>query len=136
MKKYFSKIVIFSLTAALSFASILCCDFSKLGNVKVGQSHVVKAKAKNSMPACHAKQKDANAPVRSDCNCCAKRLQADQPVKISIDAPQAQLVLVLADDLSKYSLYANLKFKSAYLNGPPGTVIDDPLFISLHNIRI
>ena len=137
MKKQFLAIVNFCLIVTVSLATVLCCNFSATQTAAVGRSSVVMSKMEKAMPACHAQRNQADAPMRTDCNCCiSKQLQAEQPTKISFNPAPIFSSYALLDVLSQQSFAPKAEFNLAYLNGPPGPISDTPLYIHLRNFRI
>jgi hypothetical protein len=130
MKKYSLKIIIFPLIFAVSLATILCCAaFS--GTTLAKTNSIV---ASNVMPSCHAhKGKTDNSAPK---NCCNPKLQADYPSKISINITPIFTELVSLDFSSQQFSVIKTKLNLAFVDGPPGSDSDTPLYIHFRNFRI
>ena len=138
MKKYFSKIVSLSLILAVSWAGVFCCQLFKTPLAEASDSSAALPNTGQAMPSCHAKKEGkTSTPVQSDCGCCAaKQLQTNASPRISLFIPQTTIEYVLLNVFFQPLASFKEKFDLAYLNGPPKSASDTPLYISLRNLRL
>ena len=132
MKKYFCKILTFSLIPAIFSAAVLCCPYLK--TAEAGHFSCL-LNVEKPMPACHAHHGKADATAKTE-NCCKLQLPADHPPKISLNIPQTVNGLVLLNILFPQKFVLKDQFNFACLDGPPGWESDPPLYILSHNFRI
>ncbi len=131
MKKYFSKIIHFSLILPLALATVMCCQFSWT------KPAAASVNIEKSMPACHLHKNKPSTPSKNNCSCCAtKQLQAEQASKISLDGLKTVNHFVFLSVLPAQSSALKTKFNLAYLHGPPGLYADISLYIQNHNLRL
>ena len=129
MKKYFSKISISFLILTFSLASTLCCHSFAATSSSV--------KTDRALPACHAHQDKAAAPIRGACDCCVtKQLPADSTANISLNIPKVTFSYLSSNILSNPFSIIKTRFNLAYLDGPPGHYSEIPLYLKSHAFRI
>ena len=133
MKKLLPKILTSTLILAVFFATVLCCSPARAAGA--GHSPDLMGKAKGSMPACHHNQ--SSSSDNNEKPCCYKQLQAVQEVQTSIqvNTPQQFAGSSLAVIPPQSSSHKGL-FNCAYLDGPPGSVLEAPFYILSHSFRI
>lgn len=131
MKKHFSKILASSLILTVFLATVLCCNPQSVQASTVSVSNT----SMEDMPNCPERKGKASTPAKVN-DCCNPQLQAEHPVKISLNFPQ------IVNDLFSVHIFVykpvvlKEKFNLAYLNGPPGLASDIPLYLSTHNFRL
>lgn len=130
MKNFCTKFISFSLVAAVSLATVLCCNFAKMAEAS---SSVQKAKHSSCCPSESDKN---NTPAKAN-QCCNPQLQADfvtpNIFDVSFQSTQYALLAIL---LFTPQFSNQDEFQLAYLNGPPSHFSGPQLYIHFHNFRI
>ena len=132
MKKRLSKVSVCSLILTFFSSAVLCCHPLGAGVAEAGNSHCALRKVEKVKSKCgHC------LPRKDEGFCCVKQLPAEQPDKISLNAPHSGKGFLLVSLLNPQQVVPRIEFKLArHDNGPPGPVCDQPLYIPYHNFRI